>query len=33
MEVFGSPDVAGVKVTVDASKPEVFTYEPYYLAE
>lgn len=31
MEVFGSPDVAGVVVTVDANSPEVFSYESYYL--
>jgi hypothetical protein len=31
MEVFGSPNVAGVVVTVDPSEPEVFSYKPYYL--
>ncbi|MBC8289982.1 MAG: metallophosphoesterase [Planctomycetes bacterium] len=31
MEVFGSPNVAGVAVTVDPSDPEVFSYRPYYL--
>ena len=31
MEVFGSPKVAGVVVTVDVNRPEVFSYEPYYL--
>lgn len=33
MEVFGSPNVAGVVVTVDASHPEVFTYQPYYIGQ
>lgn len=31
MEVFGSPKVAGVAVTVDPKDPEVFTYRPYYV--
>ncbi len=31
MEVFGSPNVAGVVVSVDPSDPEVFSYRPYYL--
>ena len=31
MEVFGSPNVAGVIVTVDPKDPEVFGYQPYYL--
>ena len=31
MEVFGSPDVAGVVVTVDPARPNVFSFEPYYL--
>jgi hypothetical protein len=31
MEVFGSPNVAGVVVTVDPSDPLVFSYRPYYL--
>ena len=33
MEVFGSPNVAGVIVTVDRTDPEVFSYRPYYLDE
>jgi len=31
MEVFGSPDVAGVSVTVNPASPEVFSFEPYFL--
>ena len=31
MEVFGSPNVAGVVVTVDPKDPQVFSYRPYYL--
>lgn len=31
MEVFGSPNVAGVVVTVDPSDPLVFSYRPYYV--
>jgi hypothetical protein len=31
MEVFGSPNVAGVVVTVDPSDVLVFSYRPYYL--
>ena len=31
MEVFGSPTVAGVIVTVDRNDPQVFRYRPYYL--
>jgi hypothetical protein len=31
MEVFGSPNVAGVVVTVDPSDSQVFSYRPYYL--
>ena len=31
MEVFGSPNVAGVEVTVDPSDSQVFSYRPYYL--
>jgi hypothetical protein len=31
MEVFGSPNVAGVVVTVDPTDPLVFSYRPYYL--
>lgn len=33
MEVFGSPNVAGVVVSVDPSDPQVFGYRPYYLKE
>ncbi|MBB74237.1 MAG: hypothetical protein CMJ75_06970 [Planctomycetaceae bacterium] len=33
MEVFGSPNVAGVAVTVDRNDPEVFQYQPYYLGK
>jgi len=33
MEVFGSPNVAGVVVSVDPRDPEVFTCRPYYLKE
>lgn len=29
LEVFGSPNVAGVVVTVDPSDPQVFSYRPY----
>jgi len=31
MEVFGSPNVAGVVVKVDPTDPELFKYRPYYL--
>ena len=31
VEVFGSPDVAGLEVKVDPATKEVFSYEPYYL--
>ena len=31
VEVFGSPDVAGLIIRVDPSTREVFSYEPYYL--
>ena len=31
LEVFGSPTVAGVVVTVDPEDTEVFAYRPYYL--
>lgn len=31
LEVFGSPNVAGVAVTVDPADPLVFSYRPYYL--
>ncbi len=30
MEVFGSPNVAGVVVSVDPTDPQVFSYRPYY---
>ena len=30
MEVFGSPNVAAVEVTVDPRDPQVFSYRPYY---
>ena len=33
MEVFGSPNVAGVTVTVDRNDPQVFQYQPYYLGK
>ena len=33
MEVFGSPNIAGVSVTVDPKDPEVFTYRPWYLQD
>ena len=33
MEVFGSPNVAGVVVSVDPSDPQVFSYRPYYLKD
>jgi len=33
MEVFGSPDVVGVVVSVDPSDPEIFTFQPYNLQE
>lgn len=33
MEVFGSPNVAGVVVSVDPSDTEVFRYRPYYLKQ
>ncbi len=31
LEVFGSPNVAGVVVSVDPNDPQVFSYRPYYL--
>lgn len=31
MEVFGSPNVAGVFVSVDPKDPQVFSFRPYYL--
>lgn len=31
MEVFGSPNIAGVSVAVDPKGPEVFSYRPWYL--
>ena len=33
MEVFGSPNVAGVVVSVDPNDPQVFSYRPYYLKD
>jgi len=33
MEVFGSPNVAGVVVSVNPKDPQVFSYRPYYLNE
>lgn len=33
MEVFGSPNIAGVSVTVDPKDPEVFSYRPWYLQD
>lgn len=33
MEVFGSPNVAGVDVRVDPNDPEVFSFRPYYLKQ
>jgi hypothetical protein len=33
MEVFGSPNVAGVVVSVDPNDPLVFSYRPYYLKD
>ena len=33
MEVFGSPNIAGVSVTVDPKDPEVFSYRPWYLRD
>lgn len=33
MEVFGSPNVAGVVVSVDPKDPQVFNYRPYYLKD
>lgn len=31
MEVFGSPNVAAVTVTVNSNDPQVFSFRPYYL--
>jgi len=31
MEVFGSPRIAGVMVSVDPADPQVFSFRPYYL--
>jgi len=31
MEVFGSPNVAGVVVSVNPNDPQVFSYRPYYI--
>jgi len=33
MEVFGSPNVAGVAVTVDPADPLLFQFRPYYLEQ
>ena len=33
LEVFGSPNVAGVVVSVDGNDPQVFSYRPYYLQD
>ena len=33
MEVFGSPNVAGVVVSVNPEDPQVFSYRPYYLKD
>ena len=33
MEVFGSPNVAGVVVSVEPKDPQIFSYRPYYLLE
>ncbi|MGE0757842.1 MAG: metallophosphoesterase [Pirellulaceae bacterium] len=33
VEVFGSPNVAGLAVTVDPYDPQVFSYRPYYLVD
>ena len=33
MEVFGSPNVAGVVVSVNPKDPQVFSYRPYYLKD
>lgn len=33
LEVFGSPNVAGVVVSVDTKDPQVFSFRPYYAAE
>ncbi|MBP89546.1 MAG: hypothetical protein CMJ64_23025 [Planctomycetaceae bacterium] len=33
MEVFGSPNVAGVVVTIDPSDSQVFSYRPYYVED
>lgn len=32
LEVFGSPNVAGVEVSVDPKDPQVFRFRPYYAA-
>ena len=31
LEVFGSPNVAGLIITVDSDDPQVFSGRPYYL--
>ena len=33
MEVFGSPNAAGVVVSVNPKDPQVFSYRPYYLKD
>lgn len=33
LEVFGSPNVAGVEVSVDTKDPQVFSFRPYYLTQ
>lgn len=33
VEVFGSPNVVGLTVTVDPNDPQVFSYRPYYLVD
>lgn len=33
MEVFGSPNVAGVAVSVNPKDPQMFNYRPYYLED
>jgi hypothetical protein len=33
MEVFGSPNVAGVVVSVNPNDPQLFSYQPYYLKD
>lgn len=33
LELFGSPNVAGVNVSVNPADPQVFSYRPYYLED